>query len=73
MNLYIRADADSKIGTGHIMRCIGVAQAWQDHGGKVTFLSHSESEGLQGRILTEGFELLFLEKVHPDPSDLEKH
>jgi len=34
MHLYIRADADGKIGTGHIMRCIALAQAWQDQGGK---------------------------------------
>jgi len=72
MNLWIRADADTRIGTGHIMRCIALAQAWQDRGGKVTFLSHCESGELQERILKEGFEFLFLEKVHPDPSDLER-
>lgn len=54
------------------MRCIALAQMWQDQGGKVTFLSHCESEGLQERILKEGFEFLFLEKTHPDPSDLKQ-
>ena len=54
------------------MRCIALAQAWQDRGGKVTFLSHCESEGLKERILTEGFEFLPLDKVHPDPFDLEQ-
>ncbi|MBI5683050.1 MAG: UDP-2,4-diacetamido-2,4,6-trideoxy-beta-L-altropyranose hydrolase [Deltaproteobacteria bacterium] len=72
MHLYIRADADSKIGTGHVMRCIALAQGWQDRGGKVTFLSHCESEELQERITNEGFEFLFLEKMHPHPSDLEQ-
>lgn len=30
--LFIRADASSKIGTGHIMRCIALGQAWADAG-----------------------------------------
>lgn len=72
MNLYIRADADLKIGTGHIMRCIALAQAWQDQGGEVTFISHCESEALRARISKEGFEFIYLEKVHPDPFDLDR-
>ena len=72
MHLYIRADADGKIGTGHIMRCIALAQAWQDQGGEITFLSHCESEALRERILKEGFEFVYLEKVHPDSFDLER-
>jgi len=32
--MYIRADATTQIGTGHIMRCIALAQAWQDQGGQ---------------------------------------
>lgn len=72
MNLYIRADADSKIGTGHIMRCIALGQAWQDRGGKVAFLSHCESEVLHHRILDEGFEFVPIDKPHPDPQDLKQ-
>ena len=45
-NLIIRADATTRIGTGHIMRCIALAQAWQDQGGDVTFLSHCDSEAM---------------------------
>jgi len=69
-SLFIRADATTQIGTGHIMRCIALAQAWQDHGGKVTFLSQCESEALRRRILGEGFDLIPIEELHPDPSDL---
>ena len=35
--LLIRADANSAMGTGHVMRCIALGQAWQDIGGAVQF------------------------------------
>ena len=38
-SLVIRVDADSKIGMGHLMRCLALAQAWKDAGGKVMFVT----------------------------------
>lgn len=70
MNLYVRADSDANIGTGHIMRCIALAQAWQDQGGEVTFISHCESEVLKERIQREGFRFISLDHVCPDSFDL---
>ncbi len=70
MNLYIRADADSKIGIGHIMRCIALAQAWQNRGGNVTFISRCKSIPLKQKIQEEGFNLVPLDGVCPDPTDL---
>ncbi len=70
MHLFIRADADSKISTGHIMRCIALAQGWQDRGGTVAFISHCESEALRKRISEEGFQFNVIEKTHPHPDDL---
>jgi len=69
-NLIIRADANTQIGTGHVMRCIALAQAWQDRGGNVTFLSHCDSKTLRKRIIDEGFAFISVEKAHPDPYDL---
>jgi len=70
MHLHIRADADEKIGAGHIMRCIAFAQAWKDQGGEVTFISHCESGALKERIQSEGFRLVAIDHVYPDSSDL---
>jgi len=35
--LVIRADADPVTGTGHVMRCVALAQAWNRLGGSVIF------------------------------------
>jgi len=68
--ILIRADATTQMGTGHIMRCIALAQAWQDQGGNVIFLSHCHSETSCQRILDEGFEFIPIEKPHPEIFDL---
>ncbi len=69
-NLTIRADANTRIGTGHIMRCIALAQAWKDQGGNVTFLCHCDSVALRHRIIDEDFDFIPIEKPHPDANDL---
>ena len=70
--LYIRADATTNIGTGHVMRCIALSQAWKDKGGQVVFISHCESKKLQERIIAEGFDFIYIENPHPHPADLDK-
>jgi UDP-2,4-diacetamido-2,4,6-trideoxy-beta-L-altropyranose hydrolase len=69
-HIYIRADADTQIGSGHLMRCLALAQAWKELGGIVTFISACESESLKVRVSSEGFELIPIEKPYPDPDDL---
>jgi UDP-2,4-diacetamido-2,4,6-trideoxy-beta-L-altropyranose hydrolase len=69
-NVIIRADANIRLGTGHIMRCIALAQAWQDHGGDATFLSHCNSETLRQRIINQGFEFIPIGKPYPEIFDL---
>lgn len=69
--MLIRADANPQIGSGHVMRCIALGQAWYDQGGRVVFLSNMEQNGLYKRITNENFEFVFIPKPHPDESDLE--
>lgn len=64
--LVIRADAGPKMGTGHIMRCIALAQAWREAAGDVVFCGHmgpdtgphaTLTSRLARRLVAEGFEL----------------
>ncbi len=70
-NLLIRADSDAKIGTGHIMRCIALAEEWQAQGGHVTFLSHCKSKQLRQRLVSSGFSVIDLKSSHPDSGDID--
>lgn len=70
LDIIFRADANARIGTGHIMRCIALAHACQKRGGHVTFLSHCQSETLQHQIIKTGFNFIFVKHSHPDPDDL---
>ena len=65
LRLLIRADADSKIGVGHVMRCLALAQAWQQTGGEVTFLTHTLPQALHTRLTNEGCDVLWLEADRP--------
>ncbi|MEJ6481789.1 UDP-2,4-diacetamido-2,4,6-trideoxy-beta-L-altropyranose hydrolase [Nostoc punctiforme UO1] len=64
MNLLIRADASTQIGTGHIMRCLALAQAWKDVGGNAIFVMATEMLSLETRLKSEGMEVIHL-SVNP--------
>jgi UDP-2,4-diacetamido-2,4,6-trideoxy-beta-L-altropyranose hydrolase len=69
--LIVRADASAQIGTGHLMRCLALAQAWQDRGGQAILIMACESDTLQRRLVDEGFQVTILERSYPDPDDWE--
>lgn len=66
--LLIRADASSKIGTGHLMRCLALAQAWKDAGGRTVFLMATKVPALEHRLHPEGMEVVHL-PVQPGSID----
>ena len=68
--LYIRADASSTMGTGHVMRCIALAQAWQHWGGAVCFITHVSSPVLRSIILAQGYEHKNIQTPCPDHADI---
>ena len=70
-HLFIRADATVSMGTGHMMRCIALAQTWKKRGGLVTFISHCPNEAITKRLGSEGFNLIRIKKISPHSQDIE--
>lgn len=68
-NLIIRADSGARIGAGHIMRCIALAQCYKARGGQVTFITNCQSSAIKQRLLREGFRIVSLSQPYPDPAD----
>src|SRR5688500_822697 len=54
--IVIRADGNSSIGNGHVMRCLALAQAWRRAGGRAIFVQASTTATITGRLESEGFE-----------------
>ncbi len=60
MKIFIRTDSSHKIGTGHVVRCINLANLLKSKYSDITFICRKLSGSISNRILSYGFKLIEL-------------
>ena len=58
--LLVRADVNSELGAGHVMRCLALAQGWQEKYGQVVFMMAPGSPPVEERLRAENFKVRVL-------------
>ena len=66
--LLVRCDSSVAIGTGHAMRCLALAQAWQDAGGRAVFAMAEATPAVEERLQRESMGVARL-KAEPGSAD----
>ncbi|MEQ8586383.1 MAG: glycosyltransferase [Thalassobaculaceae bacterium] len=64
--LVIRADGDSRIGVGHVMRCLALTQSWIGFGGQVRLACTAVPPAIAERYHDEGAEIVLHERWPPE-------
>lgn len=65
MNMIIRADASIHIGSGHVMRCLVLAEALQEKAHNVSFVCRSQQGDMINFIQERGFDVFSLDEITP--------
>ncbi len=60
MNVLIRADAAVHIGSGHVMRCLTLADELRNRGARVAFICRDFEGNLQKHIASKGYQCYLL-------------
>lgn len=70
MNIVIRVDASLQIGTGHLMRCLTLADALQKQGAEVSFISRALKGNLIQHIEDKGYVVYRLDSLFSEIENL---
>ncbi len=67
--LLIRADATPHMGSGHLMRCLAMAETWMHAGGRAVLASAGSLAAMQTRLQSIGVEPVALPAAPGSPMD----
>ncbi|MBU0457819.1 UDP-2,4-diacetamido-2,4,6-trideoxy-beta-L-altropyranose hydrolase [Patescibacteria group bacterium] len=70
--ILFRTDASTTIGTGHVMRCLALAQEALDQGHKAIFLMLPGADHLKERLTEEGCEVIELKSSRASTGDIKE-
>lgn len=73
MNICFRVDSSIEIGSGHVMRCLTLAEEFTRNGHNVVFMSRLHEGNLCNLMRSKGYEVLTLEKPTKDIVGTLKH
>ena len=65
MKIVIRTDASIKMGSGHVMRCLTLAETLREKGASIMFVSRKHDGNLIHVILEKGFQVKVLNQPLP--------
>ena len=69
-NVVIRVDASIQIGSGHVMRCLTLAEGLREQGAEVLFVCRELSGNLNALIAAKGFDLCCLPAADSQSAEL---
>ncbi len=70
--LLLRADGGARLGFGHVMRSLALAEAWQRSGGRALFALAESAPSLEDRLSAHGIEIALLDVVPGSSADAEQ-
>jgi len=72
MNIVFRVDSSSKIGTGHVMRCLVLAEKLRSKGCSIIFICKNNEGNINDIIINKGFKLFILEQNNWQHEEIKK-
>jgi len=73
VNIAIRADASVEMGSGHVMRCLTLAEALRERGAEVHFICRDLPGHLGGVLADKGYPVHWLPAPGADGAALPAH